>query len=86
VKPEVHHIRALKGKRQLTELNVQSAEQAAAAQAAGIDIVVSGWRADFPARRAAARFPGQAETVTLTPDQAAAMAAFLADPRHLETP
>ena len=54
MKLEVHHIRALKGKRQLTELNVQSPEHAAAAQAAGIDIIVSGWRPDFPARRAAA--------------------------------
>jgi len=54
MKLEVHHIRALKGKRQLTELNVQSADQAAAAEAAGIDIIVSGWRAGFPARRAAA--------------------------------
>ena len=54
MKLEVHHIRALKGVRQLTELNVQSVDQAAAAQAAGIDIIVSGWRADFPARRAAA--------------------------------
>lgn len=54
MKLEVHHIRALKGKRQLTELNVQSVDQAAAAQAAGIDIIVSGWRPEFPARRAAA--------------------------------
>ena len=54
MKLEVHHIRALKGKRQLTELNVQSDDQAAAAEAAGIDIIVSGWRPDFPARRAAA--------------------------------
>lgn len=54
MKLEVHHIRALKGKRQLTELNVQSVEQAAAAEAAGIDILVSGWRPDFAARRAAA--------------------------------
>ncbi len=54
MKLEVHHIRALKGKRQLTELNVQSVDQAAAAEAAGIDIIVSGWRPEFPARRAAA--------------------------------
>jgi 3-methyl-2-oxobutanoate hydroxymethyltransferase len=54
MKLEVHHIRALKGKRQLTELNVQSVEQSAAAEAAGIDIIVSGWRSEFPARRAAA--------------------------------
>ena len=54
MKLEVHHIRALKGQRQLTELNVQSVDQAAAAEAAGIDIIVSGHRADFAARRAAA--------------------------------
>ena len=54
MKLEVHHIRALKGKRQLTELNVQSVDQAAAAEAAGIDIIVSGWQPDFAARRAAA--------------------------------
>lgn len=54
MKLEAHHIRALKGKRQLTELNVQSVDQAAAAEAAGIDIIVSGWRPEFPARRAAA--------------------------------
>ena len=54
MKLEVHHIRALKGKRQLTELNVQSVDHAAAAQAAGIDIIVSGHRPDFAARRAAA--------------------------------
>ncbi len=39
---EIQHIRALKGQRQLTELNVDGPEQAEAAQAAGIDIVVSG--------------------------------------------
>lgn len=54
MKLEVHHIRALKGQRQLTELNVQSVDQAAAAEAAGIDIIVSGYRPDFAARRAAA--------------------------------
>ena len=54
MKLEVHHIRALKGKRQLTEINVQSVEQAAAAQAAGIDMIVSGFRPEFAARRAAA--------------------------------
>lgn len=54
MKLEAHQIRALKGKRQLTELNVQSVEHAAAAEAAGIDIIVSGWRPEFPARRAAA--------------------------------
>ena len=54
MKLEVHHIRALKGKRQLTEINVQSVEQAAAAEAAGIDLIVSGHRPEFAARRAAA--------------------------------
>ncbi len=54
MKLEVHHIRALKGKRQLTELNVQSVDQVAAAEAAGIDIIVSGWKPEFTARRAAA--------------------------------
>lgn len=42
MKLEVHHIRGLKGARQLTELNVTGPDQAAAAEAAGIDIVVSG--------------------------------------------
>lgn len=54
MKLEVHHIQSLKGVRQLTELNVQSVEHARAAEAAGIDIVVSGYRPEFPARRAAA--------------------------------
>ena len=54
MKLEVHHIRALKGQRQLTELNVQSVDQAAAAEAAGIDIIVSGHRGELAARRAAA--------------------------------
>ena len=54
MKLEVHHIRALKGKRQLTELNVQSVDQAAAAETAGIDIIVSGYREELVSRRAAA--------------------------------
>ena len=54
MKLEVHHIRALKGVRQLTELNVQSVDQAAAAQAAEIDMIVSGYRPEFAARRAVA--------------------------------
>lgn len=54
MKLQVHHIRALKGQRQLTELNVQSVEHAVAAEQAGIDIIVSGYLPDFPARRAAA--------------------------------
>ena len=54
MKLEVHHIRALKGKRQLTELNVQSVDHAIAAEAAGIDIIVSGYKAELVSRRAAA--------------------------------
>ena len=50
----VGHIIALKGKRQLVELNVASAEQAAAAEAAGIEMVVSGNLANRAAIRAAA--------------------------------
>ncbi len=50
----VGDIQALKGKRQLTELNVASVEQAAAAEAAGIDMIVSGNRANRAAYRAAA--------------------------------
>lgn len=53
MKLEVHHIRAL-GQCQLTELNVQSTDQAAAAQAAGIDIIVSGHWPEFADSRAAA--------------------------------
>lgn len=45
---------ALKGKRQLVELNVNSAEQAFAAEAAGIDIIVSGDPDKRSAIRAAA--------------------------------
>jgi 3-methyl-2-oxobutanoate hydroxymethyltransferase len=54
MKCEVHHIRALKGVRQLTELNVTGAEQARAAEEAGIDIVVSGRIDQRAAIRAAA--------------------------------
>lgn len=42
MKLEVHDLVAAKGKRQLTELNVASPEHAAAAEAAGIEIIVSG--------------------------------------------
>lgn len=48
---------ALKGKRRFTEVNVQSVEHAAAAEAAGIDMVVSGNLPLRPALRAAA--PGR---------------------------
>jgi 3-methyl-2-oxobutanoate hydroxymethyltransferase len=54
MKLEVHHIRALKGVRQLTELNVAGADQARAAEEAGIDIVVSGRLDQRAAIRAAA--------------------------------
>jgi 3-methyl-2-oxobutanoate hydroxymethyltransferase len=50
----VGDIIALKGKRQLVELNVASVEQAAAAEAAGIDMIVSGNLASRAAYRAAA--------------------------------
>lgn len=54
MKLEAHHIRALKGKRQLTELNCFTAEQAAAAEEAGVEMIVSGWKRDRAAIRAAA--------------------------------
>jgi 3-methyl-2-oxobutanoate hydroxymethyltransferase len=54
LKLEAHHIRALKGKRQLTELNCFTAEQAAAAEEAGVEMIVSGWKRDRAAIRAAA--------------------------------
>lgn len=54
MKLAAHHIRALKGKRQLTELNCFTPEHAAAAQAAGIEMIVSGWKRDRAAIRAAA--------------------------------
>ena len=54
MKLTVRDIRALKGVRQLTELNVASVELAAAAEAAGIEIIVSGNLANRAAYRAAA--------------------------------
>ncbi|MCU0903092.1 MAG: 3-methyl-2-oxobutanoate hydroxymethyltransferase [Tabrizicola sp.] len=54
MKLEVHQIRALKGVRQLTELNVTGEDQARAAEEAGIDIVVSGRIDQRAAIRAAA--------------------------------
>jgi 3-methyl-2-oxobutanoate hydroxymethyltransferase len=54
MKLAVHHIRALKGVRQLTELNVTGPDQARAAEEAGIDIVVSGRLDQRSAIRAAA--------------------------------
>lgn len=54
MKLEVHHIRALKGQRQLTQLLCTTPDQAAAAESAGIDIIVSGGSLDQKAIRAAA--------------------------------
>jgi 3-methyl-2-oxobutanoate hydroxymethyltransferase len=54
MKLEVHHIRALKGQRQLTELNVTGPDQAHAAEEAGIDIIVSGRMDQRASIRAAA--------------------------------
>ncbi len=54
MKLEAHHIRALKGKRQLTELNCFTPDQAAAAEQAGVEMIVSGWKRDRAAIRAAA--------------------------------
>lgn len=51
---EAHHVRALKGVRQLVQVNVDGPEQAAAAEAAGIDIVVTGRLDQRAAVRAAA--------------------------------
>jgi 3-methyl-2-oxobutanoate hydroxymethyltransferase len=54
MKLEVRDIIALKGQRQLTELNVASVEHARAAGEAGIDMVVSGNLANRASYRAAA--------------------------------
>jgi 3-methyl-2-oxobutanoate hydroxymethyltransferase len=54
MKLDVHHIRRLKGKRQLVELNVTGAEQARAAEAAGVEMIVSGRLNERAAIRAAA--------------------------------
>lgn len=54
MKLEAHHIRALKGQRQLVQVNVRGTEQAAAAEAAGLDIAVSGYPDQWPAVRQAA--------------------------------
>jgi 3-methyl-2-oxobutanoate hydroxymethyltransferase len=53
-KLEVHQIRALKGKRQLTELYCATVAHAAAAEDAGVEMIVSGWKPDRAAIRAAA--------------------------------
>jgi len=54
MKLEVHQIRALKGQRQLTQLLCTTPDQAAAAESAGIEIIVSGGTLDIKAIRAAA--------------------------------
>jgi 3-methyl-2-oxobutanoate hydroxymethyltransferase len=55
MKLQAHHIRALKGQRQLVQINVSGAEQAEAAEAAGgIDIIVNGEAARWAEVRAAA--------------------------------
>lgn len=55
MKLQAHHIRALKGQRQLVQINVNGAEQAEAAEAAGgIDIIVNGEKARWAEVRAAA--------------------------------
>jgi 3-methyl-2-oxobutanoate hydroxymethyltransferase len=51
---EAHHIRSLKSQRQLVQINVRGTEQAAAAEAAGIDIAVSGYPDQWAAVRLAA--------------------------------
>lgn len=52
---QTHHIRALKGQRQLVQINVNGAEQAEAAEAAGgIDIIVNGEKARWAEVRKAA--------------------------------
>ena len=54
MKLEAHHIRAAKGQRPLTQINVRGTEMAEAATAAAIDIIVSGYPDQWPAIRAAA--------------------------------
>jgi 3-methyl-2-oxobutanoate hydroxymethyltransferase len=55
MKLEAHHIRSLKGQRQLVQINVNGADQAAAAEAAGgIDIIVNGERSRWVEVRRAA--------------------------------
>lgn len=56
MKLEAHHIRALKGQRQLIQINVNGADQAAAAEAAGgIDIIVNGEKSRWSEIRRAAQ-------------------------------
>jgi len=50
----MHAIRAAKGRQKLVQINVDGADQARAAVAAGIDIIVNGEAARWPAIRAAA--------------------------------
>jgi len=54
MKLQAHHIKAAKGQRRLVQINVSDPDQARAAEAVGIDIVVNGFRQDWPRLRAAA--------------------------------
>jgi 3-methyl-2-oxobutanoate hydroxymethyltransferase len=54
MKLQAHHIRAAKGQRRLVQINVSDPDQARAAEAVGIDIVVNGYRQDWPRLRIAA--------------------------------
>lgn len=54
MKLQAHDIKAAKGKRRLVQINVSDPEQASAAEAAGIDIVVNGYREDWARLRVAA--------------------------------
>lgn len=54
MKLQAHQIRALKGQRPLLQINVRDADQAAAADASGIDILVNGDPARWAEIRAAA--------------------------------
>lgn len=76
MKLDAHHIRALKGNRPLIQINVNSADQAAAAQAAGgIDIIVNGERARWSDIRRAA--PGTHLCLSLRHGEAASRATLL---------
>ena len=76
MKLEAHHIRKLKGQRQLVQINVNGADQAAAAEAAGgIDIIVNGERARWAEVRRAA--PSTHLCLSLVHGQAASRAETL---------
>ena len=77
MKLEAHHIRALKGQRQLIQINVSGAEQAAAAEAAGgIDIIVNGEQSRWAEVRRAA--PNIHLCLSLRHGEAASRATVLA--------